>query len=167
LRGRVYKQFAVTGPGAFDFAIRRNYGYNTICSAVFIDRLSGPATSLDNAPPLILEGPVYEPPSVKVVPADLRSAQAVAALDLWTHLDAAQANPAIQALDLPARVLAYRAIDAASPLAESWRWSLRLWTPDDRSHFQTVMADIWQYQMVNYPELHQGVSVNVVPDKKP
>ncbi len=165
--GGVYKQFAVTGPGAFDFAIRRNYGYNTICSAVFIDRLSGPATSLDNAAPLILEGPAYEPPSANFAPTDIQSEQAVAAFGLWTRLDSAQANPAIQQLDFPARVLAYRALNPASPLAENWRWSLRLWTPGDRAHFQTAMADVWQYQMVNYPELHQGLTVDVLPYKAP
>jgi hypothetical protein len=161
----VYKQFALNGPGTFDIAVRRNYAFNTICSAVFIDRLIGAPTSLDGAPPLLLDGPAYEPPPMPLPLGTAASAEAKAAVELWTKVYVQEGNPQVQLLAYPARVLAYRAASGQDLLAENWRWNLRLWSPDDRKRFQSAMADIWQYQMVNYPELHESVKVGLKPYK--
>ena len=156
--GGVYKSFDVIGPGTFLFTIRRNGSWNTICSGVFIDRLSGPATSLDKRVPLELEGPAYAAPAV---PEDaVKNSEIVAAaMELMTKVDAAQGNLAAAPLLWKARLAAYRAADdggAPPELLENWRWAMRTWTPDDLSRFDKAMADIVEFQMRTYPSLHEG-----------
>ena len=156
--GGVYKSFDVSGPGTFLLTIRRNWSWNTICSGVFIDRLSGPTTSLDKGVPLELEGPAYAAPTVPEDAAK-KSETVAAAMVLIAKVDAAQGNLAAAPWLWKSRVAAYRAAaDGGAPqeLLENWRWVMRTWTPDDLSRFDKAMADIVEFQMRTYPSLHEG-----------
>ncbi len=49
--GGVYKTFLVEGPCKYLVAIERNYSFNTICSAILLDKISGPRTNLEDVTP--------------------------------------------------------------------------------------------------------------------
>ena len=133
--GGSYKLFLVHGPNPYYLRIARNNSHNTLCSAVFIDKLS-PVSKAEDMATLWLGAKRYDLP----VPPTPESATASgnAACTLWTALDAAPS--AQQALP---RLLAYRGAVAsnASPLlVANWRWRLNLWQESDRTQFSTAMA---------------------------
>ncbi len=75
-----------------------------------------------------------------------------AAREVWAALDAAYANESIAGLQWVGRLLAYRAA-AAEPEAErprglmdNWRWTLNLWTPEDRIEWKKAVTRAWEAQ---------------------
>jgi hypothetical protein len=143
--GGTYKQFLITGPGTFCFNICRNNSLDTICSAVLIDRLTGPKTYVDDVSLPWLGHVNFNPPTIS---ADILTSAPNAieqSLKLRDVLDD-QSNELSQA-PWPESVMAYRAAAAAranETLLENWRWALRLWTPQDRSQFNQSVAQAWQ-----------------------
>lgn len=180
--GGVYKQFLVQG-GRYYFKIARNHSFNTMCSAVFIDRLSGIGTRYDTRPLAWLGTVKYAPPepplpSGVATPVTPSAASATAASKslpdkamsdttslshevlraqgLWTAVTLALDRPGIAAWQRPARLLAFRAAHssgAPKALLSHWRWNLGLWTNADRDEFRTVMVQARQSQLKITPEI--------------
>ena len=160
--GGVYKQFLVQGPATCHMKIGRCYSFCTKLQAVFLDKLSGP---LSTVVPFILPAPAPPPagapPPVMATqsrsvgiafgPPDLPAASAsdspvaAAARALWSALDAARGSEGGAALQARDRALAYRAAladQASSALLANWRWSLCFWTDADHAQFDRVMPHI-------------------------
>jgi len=132
----VYKSFLLSSPGDYAIKISRNGSFNTILSGVFIDKVVGAQTVEDTEALAYMNGVHYDPPVTGEVP---KTPVASAAAALWKSLDS-YGDVQTQEAD---RLLAYRALassgTAASLLAD-WRWSLGLWTPEDRAGFDAAMA---------------------------
>ena len=110
----------------------------------------------DNSFPMTLPlgGVKYDPPTA-TLPAN-PSPTLAAAQALWTALDAADAQAGGAATDSADRILAYRAAAGAGAppsLLENWRWTLRLWTPDDHLKLGRAMYLGWQAQLALTPSL--------------
>ena len=80
------------------------------------------------------------------------SPRIAAAREVWAALDAAYANESIAGLQWVGRLLAYRGV-AAEPeverprgLIENWRWTLNLWTPEDRIEWKKAVTRAWEAQ---------------------
>ncbi len=138
-----YRTFLLSG-GKYWLRVRSNYSHMAGESAVFFDRVEPRPDPHDDddVTARYLSGVRYDPP-----PAPPRSASESEALraarDLWDALDAAYANSNATSLQFPYRHLAYRAAaanGATADLLENWRWTLHLWTPEDRAKWETVMA---------------------------
>ena len=146
--GSVYKQFLLRGPGDYFVQVRRCWSLNTIVSGVFIDKLSGPATANDARPRAFMGGVAYDrPPAPELQGADsaLRKAD-----ELWKAGERLfTEDPASAALGTAPRVLAYRAAQAAGAPADllaNWRWTLPLWTREDREAHNKTMLTAWEAQ---------------------
>jgi RNA polymerase sigma factor (sigma-70 family) len=138
-----YRTFLLSG-GKYWLRVRSNYSHMAGVSAVFFDRVEPRPDSHDedDMTSRYLGGVRYDPPLVPPRSAsegdNLRAAR-----DLWDALDAAYENSASASLQFPDRFVAYRAAAAngASPeLLANWRWTLHLWTTEDRSQWENVMA---------------------------
>lgn len=133
--GGVYKSFLVRGPHPYYLRVARNNSLNTICSAVFIDKLLPAPRQEDDMQTLFLGAVRYNPPSV----AETKNASPILTVsrDLWRGLNAAP---------IPSRtswrLLAFRsaASAGASPaLLANWRWHLKVWQDSDRAEFIRAM----------------------------
>ena len=157
-----YEQFSLSASETTRFSIHvsKNGSFNTILPGVFIDKLAGPPTSYERfpAPPTLPTnyGPaVIEERSPSAAQAGVvthASPRIAAAREVWAALDAAYANESIAGLQWVGRLLAYRGV-AAEPeverprgLIENWRWTLNLWTPEDRSEWKKAMTRAWDAQ---------------------
>jgi hypothetical protein len=63
-RGGVYERFALAGPSKFFFRLSRHFSFNTICSAVFVDRISGPPGPNEAMALPSMGNLRYDPPTV-------------------------------------------------------------------------------------------------------
>jgi hypothetical protein len=148
--GGVYKRFAVQGPGTFDFRVARNHSFNTILSAVFIDRVSRPTDKYAQLPLPWMGGARYERPTPRMSAggADVELVQMAA---LWEQMNASQlATPLRMAARRAARIQLYRAAmeyGAPEELLAAWRWDLKLWTAQDRAGFCAAMNLAWERQV--------------------
>jgi hypothetical protein len=137
--GGVYKQFLVCGPTSYVVRIGRDRSYGTRLQGVFLDQVTGslPETPIqlpgfDTAPYL----PPDEPQNYKSTPLT------DAAVTLWNKLDDDLALRSSVALQMPMRIWCYRAAvagGAPAALLEKWRWTISIWTPDDRKKFDDSM----------------------------
>ena len=160
--GGVYKQFVVKGGERYYIKIARNGSFNTICSGVFIDKLSGPVTQYDNLPQAWLGDVRYDPPEYQGISEEI-SAQAPAdvkilqrAGDLWSSVGQTIDRDGMAGLHYPARLMAYRVAlkaGATEKLLANWRWTLCLWMPADRAEFNTVMERGHEAQLKVTPEI--------------
>jgi hypothetical protein len=144
--GGVYTRFLVTGPAYYYFKIERNGSINSICSAVFIDRISGPAGPFDQLALPWMARTRYDPPS-STPGASGASPQLNAAVELWSETERHRSNAAPIPSDIATWRLGYRAAvaaDAPSNLLANWRWGLPLWTSDDRELFNETMNRAWK-----------------------
>jgi hypothetical protein len=159
-----YEQFSLSASETTRFSIHvsKNGSFNTILPGVFIDKLAGPPTSyerfpapptlpVDYGPPVIEEG-VTSPAGAKAGVVTHAPPRIAAAREVWAALDAAYANESIAGLQWVGRLLAYRGV-AAEPeverprgLIENWRWTLNLWTPEDRIEWKKAMTRAWDAQ---------------------
>ncbi len=138
--GGVYECFLLRGPGDYALRVSRNGSFNTILSGVFVDKVAGKATVEDGEALAYMSGVHYDPPAPGPLP---RGARAASAASLWSALDGSWGAAGGEAVQGPYRLLAYRALAASGGPAQTlsaWRWSLRLWTPDDRTGFDAAMA---------------------------
>ncbi|HTV49083.1 MAG TPA: two-component regulator propeller domain-containing protein [Phycisphaerae bacterium] len=153
--GGVYEQFLIAQPGWYVFVIHRNSSFNTICSAVLIDRLIGPETALDAMPLSWLGDEHFAPPEVSYSSVN-DATVGVEALRLWSALDVAWTSSDAIGLQMPDRILAYRTALAdkfSDSILTNWRWKLNIWTPSDRQEFAAVMARGWQEMLKIDPSL--------------
>ena len=159
--GGVYEQFAVRGPGQYLIRIAKNGSMNTLCSGVFLDRLTGPAYFMDGRPMAYMGTVHYDPPAADVSEEEgsqsgATAATAKAACALWSALDD-YAKPGDAVYQWPARLMAYRAMRnavVADSLLASWRWQMRLWTETDRQQFRQTTAQSWQSYQSQIVPLH-------------
>jgi sugar lactone lactonase YvrE len=166
--GGVYKQFVVMNPGKYWLRIGRNNSFNTMVSAVLVDRLAGPRTFLDDKPLPWMGGLRYDPPEPgQVSPAPSGASQAAhgpsrgsvtaqLARDTWAVLDGKWNEQETAAVQEVNRLFAYRAAradGAADSTLKNWRWHLRLWTASDREVFRDNMAQAWRKMQESNPHL--------------
>ena len=115
--GGVYQSFAVCGPAKFYLKIARSNSFNTIVSAILLDKISGPPTHWDsvNAPCAYLSAPEYQayitPPAARAAIDSTLSA--TLPLQLWSDLTDASGNASWCSAVVPARMLCYRALAAS------------------------------------------------------
>jgi RNA polymerase sigma factor (sigma-70 family) len=137
----VYKTFLVAG-GRYWIRIASNYSFAAKVMSVMVDPADGSAPAADDATAHYLSGVPYDPPKAEP-PTAGDSPQLQAAYKLWTSLDRVYDRAAAAPLQLPYRMLAYRAASAGgakSELLANWRWALHLWTGQDRSEWEATMA---------------------------
>jgi len=158
--GGVYKSFLLQGPGDYLFAVRKNNTFNTIVQAVLLDKVAGLPTDAETRRDIWLGQVRYEPPPPQTVQALMKTALAAtpvaqqervgAALDLWTSLNAAYGQEDNEVGQGMGRLLAYRAVEGSightpqgQAVLDAWRWSLPLWTGQDRQKFDAAMKAGW------------------------
>jgi len=134
--GGVYKSFIVTGAGKYHFKIGRNHSFNTMCNAVFVDRLVGYGlASADNSWLPWMDKTRYDAPRVPPADPAQETPELLKARELWTALDTAYAVPNGVAMQDEFRLAAYQtalAANAPTNLLANWRWKMAWWTPEDR-----------------------------------
>ena len=143
--GGVYKQFALAGPRTYYIKIAKNSSFNTICSAVLVDRLAGVSKPYEDGWLPFMENVRYERPK-QFLGSESKERSVVAATGLWNALDDAYSIQSGLAMQRSNRVLAYRlalSSGGSSELLENWRWQLFSWTPDDRQKFRDTMMQAW------------------------
>ena len=143
--GGVYKNFVVRGPGEYHFKVGRNYSYNTMMNAIFVDRLIGTGFApSDNSWLPYMEHTRYDPPIVPQADPVQESPELLKARELWASLDGAYAVNAGIAMQGEFRLAAYQAALAANAppnLLANWRWKMAWWTPAERqTHWETMKA---------------------------
>ena len=149
-RGGVYKKFVVMGPARYVFRVGRNHSYGTKIQGVFIDRLAGDAPA--KRTPL----PGFEDVTYADVPVDDSAAS-----PLWEAFDKAYDKPGVAGLQIPFRIMAYRAAVAAKApdnLLATWRWQMGIWTKEDRDAFDKAMADAFKVYIVKHPAAAEDTS---------
>lgn len=163
----VWKQFEVSGPGAFWVVVRRNGSYNTLLPGIFLDKLSGPPTPYETLQSPWLPGVQTDPAvAMAAVEKDLASAPpaARAAFALWKSADERTGREGEPELDRQARVMAYRALAdgaakgtwdsaAVQDLLSQWRRKLPLWSVRDRQRWMEEMAQARERLLKLNPQL--------------
>lgn len=148
--GGHYKVFAVNGPGKFLVKVGRNYSFNTIVSAVLVDRLTGKHEGLNQ---IIYFRPM---PWMWDVRYDAPAAE-LGASYLWQTTESCgeYVHKFVAAHVL--EVLAYRQIapgsTAAQPLLARMRWKAHLWSAHERQEFRATMDRAWNAMKQNTPQL--------------
>ena len=141
--GGVYKSFIVTGAGKYHFKVGRNYSYNTMCNAVFVDRLVGPGyVGVDNSWLPAMEHTWYNPPIIPPADPVQETPELLKARELWVALDNAYAVKAGVAMQTQFRLAAYQtafAANAPTNLLANWRWKMPWWTPSDRTELYDIL----------------------------
>jgi hypothetical protein len=141
--GGVYKSFIVTGAGKYHFKIGRNHSFNTMCNAVFVDRLVGPGfATADKSWLPYMEETRYNPPTVPPADPAHETPELLKARELWAALDTAYAVPNGVAMQDEFRLAAYQAALAANAptnLLANWRWKMAWWTPEDRQEQHAIL----------------------------
>jgi len=158
--GGVYEQFAVKSPGDYYLKVCRNYSHNTILSAILIDKLAGEQSVTDSEPLAYMNQVRYDPASPEVKKNNNRPV--AAAIALWSALDGSYNLAGATNLQLPYRLLSYRAVQAAGgqqSLLANWRWHLQMWNAEDRKEFTATMARSFHTVTLN------GVRLTSTPKK--
>ncbi len=167
--GGVYKSFLVQGAGDYWLRVGRNYSFNAILQAVFVDQVSGPKSLYDDLSSPYLSREYADPPqsgaaALKTQPLktgnlkaeSLKAETLEAAVRLWDALEQRRGDLKSAPGQWRLRMLCYRAAVAAGAeanLLANWRWKLALWTPADRSDFQKRMQAAYNKLLADNPEL--------------
>jgi hypothetical protein len=148
--GGVYKQFAVTGPANYLVKIRRNYSFNTIVSAVMVDRLYGEQTKFEKfgAPPLQYMD--YLPPPFPKCGDDEPVGRLI--IGTWYRLDNKYNCAGIFELQRKRRVALYQAAEKfykepnekMTKLAYTLKWRLKQWDEEQRKEWNEKTKQGWQ-----------------------
>jgi hypothetical protein len=155
--GGVYKSLIINGPGPIRIKLGRNYSLDTICSGIFIDRLTGTSTHFDDLPMPWMGGVFYKPlqvPENEQTRVWVLVSDAVDdAREIWKY---ANLHPFFQG-GKPIQIQTYRTIVADStapaPLLDRWRWKLKFWKPTDRRQFNNIMKQAYAKQLLLTPSL--------------
>ena len=151
--GGVYKSFLLPGPGEYTVNIARNHSLNTICSAILIDRVSGPPTALDRMNLPWMADVRYEPPVVSEMD---RGASFGPNNSVWTQAMESFNLAEDSIAQRRSRLSFYRfgvANGAPPALLENWRWRLDLWDAEERQEFESVMSGAWARMQEFNPSL--------------
>ena len=157
-RGGVYKRFAVRGPGDFWLRIGKNNSWNTIVSAVCLDKIVAEPTIYDDLPLPWMSHVRYQVPPAPALQEN-ENARIAVARQIWESLPAASGDQRGLAGVPRARLLALRAVSAevrdaegrddqappeharsaSSELLKRWRWMATHWSADDRHEWAAAM----------------------------
>ena len=165
--GGVYKSFLVQGPGRYWLKVGRNYSFNTIVPAVFLDKVSGPKSQFDHIGSPYLAQRYTQAPAVdeKTLQAAITGTSAKAqtlkaAVKLWQAMDEDLEKSSTNLRQISTqsqwRLLSYRAASSKSApndLLANWRYALKLWTDADRKEFDSRMQQAHKTLLVANPEI--------------
>lgn len=150
--GPVYKQFVVRGPAKYCIKIQRNGSLNTIVQSVMLDKLAGPISSVDTIPLPKTGNLGYNAPFINLVSAwDVPSAR-----ELWAALNESYGKEKACEISWHYRILAYRAAlagEGSEEMLSNWRWTLSLWSSEEREAFKSDMARLWAAHLKLNPNL--------------
>lgn len=144
----VYKRFIVRGPAPYWVKVGRDGSFNTILSAVMLDKLSGPRTWADAMPLAYMGRFKYEAPDWSEM-GKIESLQPIiqrARIWEW-KLNAALTREGGLAQTDGVSVLALRALNAQPKtqippqLLTRWRWKSAIWNKKDRNSWNTAMPE--------------------------
>jgi hypothetical protein len=132
----VYKRFTVRGPGKFALTVFRHGSLNTICSGVFIDRLSQHSSdsAADTTESEALPSPASVNPRVHF------------AMEILRKLNVASADGKIVTDAFTDRTLAFRVINRLTPgsgLVDRLLSELNVWDIPRRSCFLAQVKQAW------------------------
>jgi hypothetical protein len=145
--GGVYKTFVVQGPGDFYVRIARHGSFNTIVSAVLVDKMpESVEDEMSQGFSTILNfgGVRYAPPDVRQITPETNPSLAEP-LRLWDKTQNVCAYQRGIEVFPRAQIMVYRASIHQAPkqLADNWRWHLHLWDESDRKLFTDTMTEAW------------------------
>ena len=131
----VYQKFAVSGPGTYDFTVRRQYSLNATCAGLFIDQLPRKWDSeLDDT-------------YANIDPARITPRLTVA-VHLFDYLDGAFVTPGQCYLQQRGRILALRAAEdcpgRTGDLILGMEQRCSQWTLGGRRFLESGMAREWE-----------------------
>jgi hypothetical protein len=159
--GGVYKQFLVTGPCNYYVKIDRNYSFNTIISAVMIDRLTGvPLQCEQYGIPCMAEVP-YDPPPF---PVSFSTPEGRGLLRFWKKLDSSYNKNGTMNLQRKYRIGVYQTSvelgktdSEIKSLADSLKWRLNQWDDVQRQEHQKIMKQGFEKLLEVTPSLRQSL----------
>lgn len=145
----VYKKFIVRGPATYWVKVGRNGSFNTILSAVMLDKIVGPRTWADSMALGYMGRYKYAPPQWDTMTEEGSPQSAlVQRARIWEwKIDAALGREGGAALVDGVRMLALRALMAQPPnqvpprLLERWRWKSAIWNKEDRNSWNRAMSE--------------------------
>ncbi|MDR2641249.1 MAG: hypothetical protein LBC74_00480 [Planctomycetaceae bacterium] len=145
--GGTHKQFVVTGPTNYIVKIRRNYSYNTIISAVTVDKLIGKPFDNEGYVPCMYDVK-YDPP---LFPKHYEDHYSYVIAKLWNILDAKYDCVANVNVQRKFRIAAYQAANSAADkddyqkqLAYCLKWRLNQWDDKQRKEWNETMKRAWE-----------------------
>jgi hypothetical protein len=164
--GGVHKQFVINGPAKYFVKIDRNYSFNTIISAVTIDRLHGKPTWDESLGiPFLAQYP-YEPPEI---PKCFENNLARRAVILWSQLDGSYDKLGNIEKQRESRIVALRGALSVvhdgveeEKLARSLKWRLNFWDKEQREEWQLAMKHAWQKLCNENP----GIQISIKKNEK-
>ncbi len=143
----VYQQFVARKAGTYNFVVDRNYSFNTMLSAVLVDKWSGPSDLTDTMALPWTGNLAFEAPRVNWPKSPLAAASA-----LLKGFDAGE--NLICRRDTYVQHLRYaQASKQAQLLLENLCWNINLWTTEDRTVFDKTMLAAWQSMQAINPQL--------------
>jgi hypothetical protein len=159
--GGVYKQFIVTGPNNYFVKIDRNYSFNTIISAVMIDRLVGKPVSVERyGLPCFAQVPYNAPP----IPESFSTSEGRQLMLVWNALENIYAKRNGMEKVRKARIAVYQAAVALSgtsdeilQLADSLKWQLNQWDEKQRKEHHEAMKRGFDRFFEVTPSLRQSI----------
>ncbi|MDR1479080.1 MAG: hypothetical protein LBJ00_09070, partial [Planctomycetaceae bacterium] len=144
--GGVHKQFIVKGPATYIVKVRRNYSFNTIISAVSVDKLTGKRYSNDEFVPC-LHNVLYDPPPF---PDNCDDHYRYRILKLWKTLDTKYDRIKNTHIQRTFRIAAYQAAnskanenDIQQQIEYCLKWRLNQWDDKQRKEWEDVMKKGW------------------------
>ena len=150
--GGVYKQFMLRGPSRYYVKIAKNNSFNTIVSAVMIDKMKGVISEEEDMQTIWLGKVRYDAPDPGPQPF---TPTLTAARTLWGAMDALYDQPNALASETRYRIFAYRSVvqeQNAQELLKNWRWNLNLWSATDRNDFREAMTRARTSLLRRHPE---------------
>jgi hypothetical protein len=162
--GGVHSYFAVTGPGNYFVKIDRNYSFNTILSAVMIDRLHGKPTWDEQWGIPYLHPIDYNPPEF---PESFDRREPRQVLLLWHSLEQCYNMKSGIEMQRKNRIAAYLAAvhdaksgdagDSEKQLAYSIKWRLNQWDDEQRKEWRGTVQRAWQHFYDNNEGLRKSI----------
>lgn len=144
----VYKRFIVRGPATYGVKVGRDGSFNTILSAVMMDKLFGPQTWADTMPLAYMGRFKYQAPDwTSMTSSDSATQGMVQQAHIWEwKLGAAATREGGIARTDGVNILALRALMAqpqtAPPqLLARWRWKNALWNKRDHEEWFKAMNE--------------------------
>ncbi len=156
--GGVYKMFAVAGPARYIVRVGRNHSFVTKLQGVFIDQLMPIPTDVEKSLPGF-DTAEYDAPDPVDKAVIERDALLAAANGLWDLLDQSFDKRGAAGLQIPLRIVAYRAAAAAKApdaLLQRWRWQMGIWTKEDRDAFDKAMAAAFKAYSAGKPAANEN-----------